>query len=167
LMIRKGCSCRLEEYLAGGDPTEDLREFRRKAGQAHVQTFDISAVAGRTHVLFCLMQSLDLEATGQLLADRVEVDLLQRVAGTNQISEAVRRAGSKEGAPSLLVIFGAPADVRRAYWAISKQRKLRSYGGNAPERPLYRVDELRRRSVVGMADPDPLLLVEDAALLRR
>lgn len=52
------------------------------------------------------MQTLRARQTGALLAERPEVDLLLRLAGTNQITEALKTHGYKGPGTKLLVAAG-------------------------------------------------------------
>jgi tRNA threonylcarbamoyladenosine modification (KEOPS) complex Cgi121 subunit len=58
-------------------------------------------------------QTLQAEASGSLLAKSAEMDLLLRLAGTSQISRALREKGSSAGRPFLLVVAGRtkPAEI--------------------------------------------------------
>jgi len=56
-------------------------------------------------------QTLQAEASGSLLANRPEIDLLLRLAGTTQISRAIREAGAKHGEGFVIVVAGRD-DIR-------------------------------------------------------
>ena len=49
-------------------------------------------------------QTLLADASGSLLAKRLEIDFILRLAGTTQISEAIRDQGVKPGAPFMVVV---------------------------------------------------------------
>jgi tRNA threonylcarbamoyladenosine modification (KEOPS) complex Cgi121 subunit len=51
-------------------------------------------------------QTLQAESSGGLLANRPEIDFLLRLAGTTQISKAIREAGVKAGDQFVLVVAG-------------------------------------------------------------
>ena len=57
------------------------------------------------HILLTIKQTVELRVGSQLLAEKPEVDFLLRVAGTRQITEAVRGAGAKPWAETVLVVF--------------------------------------------------------------
>jgi tRNA threonylcarbamoyladenosine modification (KEOPS) complex Cgi121 subunit len=155
-------------YRAGGDADAQLRAFRKAAPGASVQTLDPAAVGGRTHLLLALKQTAELKASSQLLADRAEVDFLLRVAGTKQISQAVKEAGSKPHVDSLLVLFGGRAAVGGGLTGISKLVKLKPFSGKEPGRKAAaRVTTEERDSVIEGGDVVARLLAEKAALLRK
>lgn len=49
-------------------------------------------------------QTLGAASSGELLADKPEIDFLLRLAGTTQISKAIKYYGARPGAPFLLVV---------------------------------------------------------------
>jgi len=57
-------------------------------------------------------QTLQAESSGGLLAKKPEIDFLLRLAGTTQISRAIRDAGAKSGEEFVLVVAGRSV-VRR------------------------------------------------------
>jgi tRNA threonylcarbamoyladenosine modification (KEOPS) complex Cgi121 subunit len=59
------------------------------------------------------MQTLAARANGTLLAKKAEIDLLLRLAGTSQISDAIKKAGCREQGETLLIVAGSDKSVRR------------------------------------------------------
>jgi tRNA threonylcarbamoyladenosine modification (KEOPS) complex Cgi121 subunit len=57
-------------------------------------------------------QTLQAESSGGLLANKPEIDFLLRLAGTTQISRAIREAGAKSGDQFILVVAGR-STIRR------------------------------------------------------
>lgn len=51
-------------------------------------------------------QTIQAESSGSLLANRQEIDFLLRLAGTTQISRAIRDAGAGHGERFVLVVAG-------------------------------------------------------------
>jgi len=158
----------MRSYRSGDDPASQLKAFRKAARGASVQTLDLSAVGGRMHILLTLKQTEELKGSSQLLADKAEVDLLLRVAGTRQISVAVRAAGSRPGADSLLVVFGGDEEVSRGLAAISSLVRLKPFVRKRPGRKAAsRIGPEERGSVIGGDEVVSRLLAERAALLRK
>ena len=158
----------LLSFSSADDPAAQLRSFRSAAKGAYVQTLDAAAVAGRDHLLFALKQTIELGESGQLLAEKAEVDFLLRVAGTAQISKAVRTAGSKPKSPSVLVVFGRRADVRTCVSSISRLAELTRFAPRSPgAKAAARLSKREVESVVDGKEALSRLLVEKAALLRR
>jgi tRNA threonylcarbamoyladenosine modification (KEOPS) complex Cgi121 subunit len=158
----------IRSFRSGKDPAGELRAFREAATGASVQMVDSSAVAGRTHLLLTLKQTVELKDSSQLLADTAEMDFLLRVAGTKQISAAVAVAGSKPGADSVLVVFGSEDSVRRGVEAISELADLKLFRQvKVGRRAASRIRPKERGSVIDGHEVESLLLAERAALLRR
>ncbi|MDA4125560.1 MAG: KEOPS complex subunit Cgi121 [Thaumarchaeota archaeon] len=89
---------------AGADPELVKNRVRSKCPGALVQTVRAGLAANAFFAEMIAAQTIRAEATGALLAERPEIDLLLRLAQTTQISEAIERAGSKKGEPFLLVV---------------------------------------------------------------
>jgi tRNA threonylcarbamoyladenosine modification (KEOPS) complex Cgi121 subunit len=48
-----------------------------------------------------------------MLAKKAEIDMLLRLAGTSQITEAIRKAGCREQGETLLIVAGSDKSIRR------------------------------------------------------
>ena len=55
---------------------------------------------------FLAAQTLQAEASGGLLANKQEIDFLLRLAGTTQITKAIRDAGARQGERFVVVVAG-------------------------------------------------------------
>jgi len=99
---------------AGLSPSDVKQEIAGSSGRWVVQTAAEGAAANEFFVEMLVAQTLQAEASGSLLAKTPEMDLLLRLAGTTQISRAIREKGSSPGKPFLLVVGGRtrPAEVR-------------------------------------------------------
>jgi tRNA threonylcarbamoyladenosine modification (KEOPS) complex Cgi121 subunit len=95
-------------YLCG--PRSRPEEMKRKLAAANpgsmVQT--VRGDAAKNEFVFEMLaaQTLQAEATGNMLAKKPEIDFLLRIAGSTQISEAIRALAAREGEPFLLVAAG-------------------------------------------------------------
>jgi tRNA threonylcarbamoyladenosine modification (KEOPS) complex Cgi121 subunit len=78
-----------------------------------VQTARMGAARNQRLVEMLAAQTIQAESSGSLLAEKPEIDFLLRLAGTTQISKAIRDQGARAGAPFLLVVAGR-AGVRGA-----------------------------------------------------
>ena len=85
------------------DPEEAKASFRKANPGSMVQTifFDVCKNARTLEVI--AGQTLTAVDTGNLVARKPEIDFLLRIAGTTQIAEAIRKAGSTRGEPFVLV----------------------------------------------------------------
>ncbi len=89
-------------------------------------------------------QTLEARANGTMLAKKAEIDLLLRLAGTSQISDAIRKAGCRKQGETLMIIAGSDGSLRRLL-------SMRSIGGH------------RLRSAA--LDQQEKMIVENGALL--
>jgi tRNA threonylcarbamoyladenosine modification (KEOPS) complex Cgi121 subunit len=91
---------------AGPNPEDFKREIAGPPGGWLVQTAAEGAATNEFFVEMLAAQTLQAEASRSLLAKSPEMDLLLRLAGTTQISRAIREKGSSAGKPFLLVVAG-------------------------------------------------------------
>ena len=86
------------------------REAIRRAAAANegllVQAVSDGSAANASFVEMVAAQTIRAQRSGSLLARRPEVDFLLRLAGTSQISKAIRENGAVDGKPFLLVVAG-------------------------------------------------------------
>lgn len=113
--------------LGGGLRPQELRKRLAQANRgAVVQAAADDAADNELFVEMLAAQTLRAEASGSMLARKPEMDLLLRLAGTTQISRAVREKGAAEGRPYLLVVAGRrrPKGVRGLASVELPRRKL-------------------------------------------
>lgn len=99
-----------------------------------VQAVDAGVASNGRLVEMIGEQTLRAAEYGNLLAKKVEVDLLLRLAGSTQISEAIRSAGAKPGRPFVLVVAGERTDLD------SLEARKGATWKRLPSRPLSRDD---------------------------
>jgi tRNA threonylcarbamoyladenosine modification (KEOPS) complex Cgi121 subunit/molybdopterin converting factor small subunit len=80
-----------------------------------VQAASADAVFGVDHALGALRIALEAEKRKIMLANRVETELLLRIACTNQISEAMKNAGLKTGSAGCIIAFSHDAGALRQF----------------------------------------------------
>ena len=96
---------------AGSNPDDVKRNAAALSGSWVVQTAAEGAATNEFFLEMLAAQTLLAEETGSLLAKKREVDFLLRVAGTAQISRAIKERGMRPGRKFLVVVAG-PAEVR-------------------------------------------------------
>lgn len=89
--------------------------LRAQHGGVSIQAIDASAVYGGDHLLRVLMVVLEAEKRGIMLANKRETELLLRLACTDQISEAMNRAGLKKGATGCFIAFSKDSKALRQF----------------------------------------------------
>ncbi len=92
---------------AGADPDLIKLRVRSRCPGALVQSVRAGLATNAFFIEIIAAQTTRASATGTLLADKAEIDLLLRLALTTQISDAIRVAGSKKGEPFLVVVAAA------------------------------------------------------------
>ena len=90
----------------GADPGSVRKIVEARLPGSIVQVVRADAATNGFFVEMIAAQTLRANGTQSLLAKKPEVDLLLRLAGTNQISRAIEQMGAKKGKPFLLVIAG-------------------------------------------------------------
>ena len=97
--------CRCWEVKVGPDEVEGLLARLRKENPALlIQIFGAGRALNSAAVDMVAAQTLTAVRTGATLAERPELDLLLRLAGTRQIGEAFRRVGYKSGGKRLFLV---------------------------------------------------------------
>jgi len=95
-------------YLCG--PEAKPAEMRRKLSAMNpgfmVQAVRATRGMNEFFLEMLAAQTLQAESSGSLLANKPEIDFLLRLAGTTQISVAIKEAGAKEGEPFVAVVAG-------------------------------------------------------------
>jgi tRNA threonylcarbamoyladenosine modification (KEOPS) complex Cgi121 subunit len=132
--------------LAAGEAERELLRLRSAHPRLTIQLVVMKRLPDAGAVLMIAAQTLRAKETGSLLAAKPEVDLLLRLAGTSQITEALQKHGYSAQGAKMLVAAGPNKDVERL------RRELSS---STP----YRVLERER------VDDEDLDMVEVAALL--
>lgn len=140
--------------------------LRARHAGVSMQAVDAGAVYGADHLLGVLRVVLEAEKRGIMLANKRETELLLRLACTDQISEAMKRAGLKKGAPGCFVAFSKDSEVLRHF---SDQIRSEFKVGDSVLQP-GREKRLRLASTLGInADFDDneflQYLLERAAIL--
>jgi tRNA threonylcarbamoyladenosine modification (KEOPS) complex Cgi121 subunit len=106
----------------GGDPGEAKGALLRRHPRLLVQAVNTRSASNEFFVEMICAQTLRAASSGALLARKAEIDLLLRIAGTTQISDAISKTGAKRGEPFLIIAAGeggsmkalrAPAGWRR------------------------------------------------------
>ena len=102
-----------------------IRSIRAINSRVAMQAIDANFVAGKEHVLSILQQSLQAKKRGMMLSKRVEIDILIRLACTNQISKALDDIGLKDGINNVLIIaIGKIADLKVVQKYLVKNYRL-------------------------------------------
>ncbi len=100
-------------YICEGDtsPDEAKEVLASLNPGSFVQTGNAKSAANEFFVEMLAAQTLRAGSVESLLAKKPEMDFLLRLAGTTQISKAIKQHGSRKGEPFLLVVAG-PKEIK-------------------------------------------------------
>ena len=104
-----------------------LAKLRKENPEAIIQVFGAGTIPNAAAVEMVAAQTLTAAKSGSTLAERPELDLLLRLAGTRQIGEAFKRLGYKSDRKKLFVVaasMGDGAPMTRLKKAMSKDRRF-------------------------------------------
>ena len=87
------------------DPGKLVDMLRAQHSNVSIQAVNANSVYGEEHVRGVLRITLEAEKRKIMLTNRCETELLIRLTGTNQIAEAMRRAGLKKDTPGCFIAF--------------------------------------------------------------
>src|ERR687884_1502918 len=87
------------------DPGKLVDMLRAQHGNVSIQAVNANSVYGEEHVKGVLRIVLEAEKRKIMLTNRRETELLTRRAGTDQISEAIRRSGLKKDTAGCFIAF--------------------------------------------------------------
>ncbi len=130
-------------------PEAELARLRKENPQLIIQLARFPQTPNVRAIEMIAAQTLRARETDALIAERPEVDLLLRLAGTSQISEAIGSAGYKAGGKLYMVAAGSEADI-------SRLRRDLSASGKGAEYAILSTEDL---------DDNGRQMVEAAALL--
>ena len=119
----------------------ELRGLRSEFPRLVIQVVSMNVLPSAAAVRMIAAQTMRAERTGALLAAKPEVDLLLRLAGTNQITVALEKNGYRAKGTKMLVAAGTKKELSELSKKLSKMRgyALREDGDN-DERNLRMVE---------------------------
>jgi molybdopterin synthase sulfur carrier subunit len=97
------------------DPGKLVDILRGRHGNVSIQAVNANAVYGKEHLIGVLRITLEAERRKIMLANRREIELLIRLTGTNQIEEAIRRAGLKKDTAGCFIAFSQDSESLRKF----------------------------------------------------
>jgi tRNA threonylcarbamoyladenosine modification (KEOPS) complex Cgi121 subunit len=149
-------------YAKAAQPKGLLETLRLAFPKPSVQIIAHDAAYDLGHIKWAVRQSWLAKDRGVMLAKRVELDLLIRIAGVSQISDAIKIAGAKENKPCYIIGMGAENDLKKLANFISEKCKMLDFKGN--KKPLQRFGINEKEFAVVGNDKTALLLAEKGLL---
>jgi sulfur-carrier protein len=122
-VVHGGMDYRLDDYLLlimgiqriVYDPGKLVDMLRDRYGNVSIQAVDANVVYGEEHLVGVLRIALEAEKRKIMLTNRREMELLIRLTGTNQIEEAIRRAGLKKDTSGCFIAFSQDSESLRQF----------------------------------------------------
>ncbi|MDQ3909648.1 MAG: hypothetical protein M3232_04510 [Thermoproteota archaeon] len=103
------------------DPGKLVDTLRAQHGRVSIQAVNANSVYGEEHVRGVLKIVFEADKRRVMLTNRRETELLVRLACTNQIAEAIRRAGLKKDAAGCFIAFSQDSESIHQF-----ERQIRS-----------------------------------------
>ena len=97
------------------NPGKLVDMLRAQHSNVSIQALNANSVYGEEHVRGVLRIALEAEKRKIMLTNRCETELLIRLTGTNQIAEAIRRAGLKKDIAGCFVAFSQDSESLRQF----------------------------------------------------
>ena len=94
-----------------GDPGKMLDGMRTQNPGVLLQAADAQAVYGIEHAIGALQIALKAYERNVMIADKVETEVLLRLARTDQIADALKKTGLKKGVPGCFIGFSKDAQA--------------------------------------------------------
>ena len=107
------------------DPGKLIDSIRAAHPGVMVQAADAQAVYGQGHAMGALFIAIEALERKVMIANRPEAEVLLRLACTDQISEALKRAGLKRGRAGCFIAFSKDAGALKKFSEhLAKEFKL-------------------------------------------
>jgi tRNA threonylcarbamoyladenosine modification (KEOPS) complex Cgi121 subunit/molybdopterin converting factor small subunit len=97
------------------DPGKLVDTLRDRHGNVSIQAVNANVVYGEEHLVGVLRIALEAEKRKIMLTNSPEMELLIRLMGTNQIEEAIRRAGLKKDSAGCFIAFSQESESLRQF----------------------------------------------------
>lgn len=92
-----------------GEPGKLLDRLRAENPGVYLQGADAQAVYGVDHAIGVVHIAFEAHQRKVMMAARLEIEVLLRLACTDQISDALKKAGLKAGRPGCFIAFSKDA----------------------------------------------------------
>jgi tRNA threonylcarbamoyladenosine modification (KEOPS) complex Cgi121 subunit len=122
-VVHGGMDCMLNGYhisITGvqrimHNPGKLVDMLRAQHSNVSIQALNANSVYGEEHVRGVLRIALEADKRKIMLTNRCETELLIRLTGTNQIAEAIRRAGLKKDIAGCFIAFSQDSESLRQF----------------------------------------------------
>lgn len=149
------------------DPVAFLDDLRQKHQDLAIQAMDSCYVLNTDHAKKIISISLAAKASGTMLSNKLETDILMRFACTKQIGEAIKKAGLQRGKDFVIIAIGKALSLQRLFSELSHLEPKPVSKNDSSF--LIKKFSISKRQLQAVMSPTPLedLLTEKAAVLFR
>lgn len=93
--------------------TIHLDGMRHTYPTLHIQAINPEYILSESHLRRILEISITSEKNQDILSNNLEIDIIQRLAGTTQISRAIQTAGAAASNTCMVISLGGPDELRQ------------------------------------------------------
>ncbi len=93
------------------EPARFIMDIRSIEPRVNIQIVNTDNIVGREHIIEIIKQTIEAKRRGVLLADKVEVDIILRLACVDQIQKAIEILGLKHGINNATIIALGSYDI--------------------------------------------------------
>ena len=149
------------------DPVAFLDDLRQRHQDLAIQAIDSHYVLNTGHAKKIISISLASKASGTLLSNKLETDILMRFACTKQIGEAIKKVGLQRGKDFIIIAIGKASSLQRLFSELSHLEPQPVSKNNSSF--LIKKFSISKRQLQAVMSTTPLedLLTEKAAVLFR
>lgn len=142
-----------------------LDSIRKQFHNLSIQGISSKFVLNKLHLFKILKISLESQKTNNMLANKIETDILLRFAGTTQISQAISKVGIKNDDDFVLIAIGKKSDLDSLHQKLKYITKKSRLKNNS--RFLEKEFNITKKQLETVVSNHPLedLLAEKAAVL--
>ena len=142
-----------------------LQKIRQKFPKLTIQSISSNYILNKSHVKKIIKLSLSAKKKNNLLAKKLETDILLRFAGTTQISQAISNLGSKKNHNFVIIAIGRKSDLDLLLDEISNKLTKKPLKNNSVFLNKYfRINQKQLESVDSLT-PLEDLIVEKSSIL--
>jgi tRNA threonylcarbamoyladenosine modification (KEOPS) complex Cgi121 subunit len=161
--LHDGSKCTVM-YAKAAEAKDFLETLRSEFPNVSIQIVADDAAYDVEHLKWAIRQSWLAKDRGVMLAKRVELDLLMRIAAASQISEALKIAGAKANRPFYIVGVSVESELKKLADFVRERCKLLEFKEERNKKVLQRfgIDESEIDAIGN--DKIALLLAEKGLL---
>lgn len=149
------------------DPGKFLDDLRQKHQDLAIQVIDSRYILNTDHAKKIISISLAAKASGMMLSNKLETDILTRFACTKQIGEAIKKVGLQRGKDFVIIAIGKTLSLQKLFSELSHLKPQPVSKNDSSF--LIKKFSISKKQLRAVMSPTPLedLLTEKAAVLFR